>query len=83
MFFWGGTASRQRSEIWAPILVVGDLVVPFTLQRMSDLLPSTVPLDVKLGEAGNLCDSLATKVIEEDSKNKSLKRMSKAEMLPR
>ena len=57
------------------MLVVGDLVIPFALQRMSDLLPSTVPLDVKLAEAGKLCDSLAGNIIEQDSRNKAIKKM--------
>ena len=65
-----------RSKVWAPILVVGDLVVPFALQRLSELLPSTAPLATKLEEAQNLCDSLAAKMLEGDSRNKTVSKMS-------
>ena len=62
-------------DVWAPIVVAGNLVVPFTLQRLSELLASTAPLETKMSEAQNLCDSIAQHVVEPDACNKSLKKM--------
>ena len=69
------------SKVWAPIIVVGDLVVPFTLQRMSELLASTAPVDVKMKEAQKLCDGMAAHAVEPDARNKSMKKMWRPHVL--
>lgn len=54
---------------------MGTLCVPFTLQRMSELLPSTAPVQTKMAEAAALCHNVAEKLLEADSKGKTSKKM--------
>ena len=62
-------------QVWAPILIVGDLCIPFILQRMSELLPSTAPLETKLKEAESLGNKIAVQIADGDTRNKALKKM--------
>ena len=54
---------------------VSTLCVPFTLQRMSELLPSTAPVQTKMAEATALCHNVAEKLLEADSESKTNTKM--------
>ena len=77
----GRVQQQAIPEVWAPILVVGDLAVPFVLQRLNDLQPSNVSTDVKLQEAQDLCDMMAVKLAEPDTRNKSTNKLSESQLL--
>ena len=54
---------------------VSTLCVPFALQRMSELLPSTAPAQTKMAEAAALCHDVAEKLLEKDSESKANRKM--------
>ena len=58
------------------MLIVGDLALPFVLQRLTDLQASTASTATKMQEAQKLCDEMAVKMVEPDARNKSINKLS-------
>ena len=58
------------------MLILGDLALPFVLQRLTDLQASTASAATKMQEAQNLCDEMAVKMLEPDARNKSITKLS-------
>ena len=49
-----------------PLIALGKRVVPWTPQRLPDLMPSTVPVEVKFEEAAHIADKIAERYLADD-----------------
>ncbi|CAE7468345.1 hemA, partial [Symbiodinium sp. KB8] len=77
---------KAFKELWCPIVGVNNLAVPWVVQRLSDLLPSTAETSEKLQAAQEVADGLAGKMVDDSrarAKPKSLSRVQQARLATR
>ncbi|CAE7245477.1 hemA [Symbiodinium sp. CCMP2592] len=68
---------KARMDVWLPLLTVDKTMVPWVLQRLSDLLPSTVSTETKMEEAQKLADQAARTDAKQGAASKVPKTISK------
>ena len=66
-------SENDGSEVWLPLLTVDKTLVPWVLQRLSDLLPlpSTATTETKMEE----CQRLADQAAQADSKQATAQKV--------
>ena len=64
-----------RAELWLPLLSLDTKLVSWCPQRLPELLPSTVSNEVKLEEAGNVANALASRFLADDKSKAAVKSM--------
>ena len=75
--FFTRAKCRQTAaiQVWVPIISIGQKAMAWTLQRLSDLLPSTADHETKLRESQTVADTLAAKMLSSDDKAATMSKL--------
>ncbi|CAE7820525.1 unnamed protein product [Symbiodinium sp. CCMP2592] len=66
---------KAGMDVWVPIISIGQKAMAWTLQRLSDLLPSTADHETKLRESQAVADTLAAKMLSSDDKAATMSKL--------
>ena len=73
MFTFPVSRQNIQSEVWVPVLSVGDTAAAWSIQQLSDLMRSEASDNIKMQEAEKVIDAMAERFVEKDKETAKAK----------